>query len=119
MTIQNRWSVAAGSLVVALAVLAVLALSGGQAEAAEPPCASTLDSANHGQHVVGDYVTGIGHESMDWPPSSEDVGGTTSSNGGAALPGGPGPGFHFPNGFSPGASFCLDQSNSPGAHPGP
>ena len=30
-----------------------------------------------------------------------------------------GPGFHFPNGFSPGASFCLDQSQSPGTHLGP
>ena len=35
---------------------------------------------------------------------------------GAAVPGGPGPGFHFPNGFAPGASFCNEQSRSPGAH---
>ena len=119
MNIQIRWSLAAGPLVAALAVLAVLTLSGGQAEAAEPTCASTLAIANHGQHVVGDYVTGIGHDSMDWPPSGAVVGDTTSSNGGAAVPGGPGPGFHFPNGVAPGASFCLLQSNSPGAHPGP
>ena len=24
--------------------------------------------------------------------------------------------FHFPNGFAPGASFCLANSNSPGFH---
>jgi hypothetical protein len=117
--IQKRWGVAAVSVAIALAVLAVLMLSGGQAEAAEPTCSSTLGIANHGHHVVPDYVTGIGHENMDWPPSGGVVGDATSSNGGAAVPGGPGPGFHFPNGFSPGASFCLDQSNSPGVHLGP
>lgn len=37
---------------------------------------------------------------------------------GAALPGGPGPGFHVPNGVAPGASFCNPQSQSPGVHPG-
>lgn len=34
---------------------------------------------------------------------------------GAALPGGPGPAFHFLNGFAPGASFCT-ASKSPGLH---
>jgi hypothetical protein len=43
------------------------------------------------------------------------VGSTVSANGGVAIAGGPGPGFHFPNGFAPGASFCND-SNSPGMH---
>ncbi len=119
MSIQIRWGVAAGSLIAALAVLAVLTLSGGQAEAAEPTCATTLGIANHGQHVVGDYVTGIGHASTDWPPAGGIVGETTSSNGGAAVPGGPGAGAHLPASVAPGASFCLDQSNSPGDHPGP
>jgi hypothetical protein len=66
----------------------------------------------HGQHVVRDYVMGGGLDS--WPPSGavgEAVGGS-----GAALPGGPGPGFHFPNGFAPGASFCNANSQSPGFH---
>jgi hypothetical protein len=60
--------------------------------------------ANHGQHVVGDYVTGVGHGNLDWPPNGQ-VGG-----GGAALPGGPGPGFHFTvDELAPGASFCTDR----------
>ncbi len=119
MNVHTRWRVAAGSLAAALTVLAVLTLSGGQAEAAEPTCSTTLSIANHGQHVVGDYVTGIGHASTDWPPAGGIVGETTSSNGGAVVPGGPGAGAHLPAGVAPGASFCLLQSNSPGAHPGP
>lgn len=81
--------------------------------AAAPTCATTLGIDVHGQHVVGDYVTG---EHGGWPPTGT-VGSTVGGEG-AATPGGPGPGFHFPNGFAPGASFCLDQSKSPGAHPG-
>lgn len=67
----------------------------------------------HGQHVVGDYVTG---EAGGRPPAGTV--GSTVGGSGATVPGGPGPGFHFPNGVAPGASFCLDQSRSPGAHPG-
>ncbi len=67
----------------------------------------------HGHHVVGDYVTGVGHATLEWPPA-----GQANAAGGAAVPGGPGPGFHFPNGFAPGASFCNPQSNSPGVHLG-
>ena len=65
----------------------------------------------HGMHVVRDYVMGGGL--TDWPPKGGVVGDAT--RGGAFLPGGPGPGFHFPNGIAPGASFCND-SNSPGVH---
>jgi len=81
---------------------------------AAPTCSDTLGISNHGQHIVGDYVTGIGHGQMGWPPAGQ-VGSTVAANGGAAVPGGPGPGFHFANGFAPGASFC-NGSNSPGAH---
>jgi hypothetical protein len=52
---------------------------------------------------------------IDWPPAGGIVGQTVSANGGAKVPGGPGPGFHFPNGFAPGASFCTGSS-SPGTH---
>lgn len=67
-----------------------------------PTCADfgALDVENHGQHVVRDYVKGENQ----------------SAAGGAILPGGPGPGFHFANGFAPGASFCNAQSQSPGFH---
>ena len=81
---------------------------------AAPTCADTLGISNHGQHIVGDYVTGSGHYEMGWPPTGQ-VGSTVATNGGAAVPGGPGPGFHLANGFAPGASFC-NGSNSPGAH---
>jgi hypothetical protein len=103
-------------LIVAAMLVATLGFAAGNATVthAAPTCAGTLGIANHGQHVVGDYVTGLGHEGI-WPP--EDVGSTVAGDG-AALPGGPGPGFHFPEGVAPGASFCLEQSQSPGAHPG-
>jgi len=95
----------------------VLATTTGLAGASPqgPTCANTLTIETHGQHIVGDYVTGIGHENLDWPPSGGIIGQTVASNGGAKVPGGPGPGDHFPNGFAPGASFCND-SNSPGTH---
>lgn len=83
--------------------------------AASPTCADTLGISNHGQHIVGDYVTGVGHDVLGWPPTGK-VGATVAGNGGAAVPGGPGPGFHLPNGFAPGASFCT-ESSSPGLHP--
>jgi hypothetical protein len=66
----------------------------------------------HGQHIVRDYVSG-GTLGQEWPPRGV---GSLIAGSGAALPGGPGPGFHFPNGFAPGASFCLSQSRAPGFH---
>jgi hypothetical protein len=84
---------------------------------ADPTCSTTLGIAVHGQHIVGDYVSGIGGPNLGWPPAGGVVGAATGGSG-AAVPGGPGPGFHFQHGFAPGASFCLDQSQSPGMHPG-
>ena len=86
----------------------------GPAAAHEPTCVDfgALGIVVHGQHVVRDYV--IGDAVAGWPiagGAGQYIGGN-----GAALPGGPGPGFHFPNGFAPGASFCNEQSQSPGAH---
>lgn len=102
-------------LAVGAAAIATLALAGATS-AHEPTCADfgPLGISVHGQHVVRDYVAGAGLAS--WPPAGglgEVVGGQ-----GAALPGGPGPAFHFVNGFAPGASFCLPQSNAPGFHAG-
>lgn len=68
----------------------------------------------HGHHVVRDYVVG---GALEWPPSGGTVGATIAGRG-AAVPGGPGPAFHFPNGFAPGASFCNAQSRAPGWHVG-
>jgi hypothetical protein len=105
--LRRRLAVATGMLL-ALAVPSVTA-------AQSPTCAdaSALGIVVHGQHVVRDYVTG---GSLDgWPPAGGAVG-TAIGGSGAAVPGGPGPGFHFPNGFAPGASFCNPQSQSPGFH---
>ena len=101
--------------IAALLAVMTMALLGSGASAA-PTCSGTLDIATHGQHVVGDYVTGVGHADLDWPPSG-DVGG----GGGAALAGGPAAHGHFlaEPAVAPGASFCLSQSQSPGIHPGP
>lgn len=88
------------------------------AYAADPTCSTTLGIVVHGQHIVGDYVTGIGHDVIAWPPSGGVVGDAIAGSG-PTIPGGPGPGFHFPNGFAPGASFCLLQSQAPGTHLGP
>jgi hypothetical protein len=101
-------------LIGAASATALVGLGSGEATA-EPTCASTLDIEVHGQHIVGDYVTGVGRANLDWPPKGGVVGEAVRGEG-AVIPGGPGPGFHFIEGFAPGASFCND-SNSPGLHP--
>jgi hypothetical protein len=106
--------IATAALILALVVAGVSGMYSTQSTEAAPTCSNTLDIAVHGEHVVGDYVTGIGHETMAWPPSSEGVGETTSANGGASIIGGPGIKAHDP--AAPGASFCISQSRSPGIH---
>lgn len=97
---------------------AVLALSASvPATAGEPTC-SHFGTATHGEHIIGDYVTGLGGafppDSLSWPPKGE-VGEAIRANGGVLITGGPGPGFHFENGIAAGASSCLDTA-SPGIH---
>ncbi len=102
--------------VISLAAALALALSVAAPAAAHgPTCADfgALGIVVHGQHVVRDYV--MGGALASWPPKGGVVGAATGGSG-AALPGGPGPAFHFANGFAPGASFCIAQSNSPGFH---
>lgn len=94
-----------------LAGVALLAVPAGAS--ASPTCADTLGIANHAQHVVGDYVTGLTHGAMGWTPNGQV--GKAIAGSGAVLPGGPGPGYHFVYGIAPGASFCTD-SRSPGLH---
>jgi hypothetical protein len=100
------------SLSASAAILAVLA---GPVAAGEPTCSTELGIEAHGQHIVGDYVTGIGHENLDWAPSGGIVGQAIAGSG-VVVAGGPGPGFHFPNGFAPGASFCNEWSQADGIH---
>lgn len=111
MTTMRRFT----AIAVLTATLGYAVVTGGPAGAATPTCSDVLAIDVHGHHVVADYVTGIGHTEMTWPPSGGTVGDAVRGEG-AALPGGPGPGFHFPNGFAPGASFCTGSS-SPGLHP--
>lgn len=102
----------AARILVAAGLLGLLAAS--PVSAKGPTCAdvAALGIVVHGQHVVRDYVTG--GQLSGWPPAGGI--GPAVAGSGAALPGGPGPGFHFPNGFAPGASFCIGQSNAPGFH---
>ncbi len=79
----------------------------------DPTCSESFGGSPHGYHIVADYVTGVGSEllggpGIDWPPTG------LNAAGGAALPGGPAPGFHFPNDVAPGASFCNPQAKSGG-----
>jgi hypothetical protein len=85
-----------------------------QADAGFPTCSDVLDIEVHGHHVVADYVAGLDHHDMSWPPKGREIGEAIAGQG-AVVPGGPGPGFHFPNGVAPGASFCTG-SKSPGLH---
>ncbi len=87
------------------------------ASADGPTCSATFGLANHAQHIIGDYVTGIGGIGgpLSWPPNKGVVGAKNKDNGGAFVRGGPGPAFHFLNNFAPGASLCTD-SRSPGMH---
>jgi hypothetical protein len=95
----------------ALALATLMGVSSVAMAAQGGPTCSGVVGVVHGHHVVADYVTGFGHDVMTWPPA-----GQVDASGGAVVPGGPGPGFHFPNGVAPGASFCLSQSQSPGIH---
>lgn len=87
------------------------------AGAGEPNCVAFFeqhfgaDIANHGQHIVGDYVTGIGHDGS-WPPNGQV--GAAIGGSGALLPGQSG---ILDHGASPGASFC-NGSSSPTSPPG-
>lgn len=101
------------------AALGLALVTGAPALAATPTCSDSPllgGIAVHGQHIVRDYVTG-GGAATSWPPSGGEVGSAVAGSG-AAVPGGPGPGFHFEHGFAAGASFCNTQSQSPGSHPG-
>ena len=91
-----------------MATLGILAAVEAPGQAQDPTCSDLefLGIEVHGQHIVRDYVTG-GDLGQEWPPTTmRDL---IRENGGAVVPGGPGPGFHFPNDVPPGASFCTDS----------
>ena len=111
---RSRFVVLAATAVLGAALTAAPASSHGDAT-----CHDALGSgiAVHGQHIVGDYVTGLGGifgDGLQWPPAGQ-VGEAVRANGGAVAPGGPGPGFHFTiPGLAPGASFCNEQAHPNG-----
>jgi hypothetical protein len=100
-------------ILAAAAVAALLGAAVAPVAAHEATCSGSIGSEVHGQHVLGLYVVGGSLNYDSWPPTG-GVGQYVAGEG-AALPGGPGPAFHFLNGFAPGASFCTD-SRSPGSH---
>ena len=107
------------SRLVVLAAVAELGTAGPASGHGDATCHDALGSGIevHGQHIVGDYVTGLGGifgDGLQWPPAGQ-VGEAVKANGGAAMPGGPGPGFHFGiPGLAPGASFCNEQAHPNG-----
>jgi hypothetical protein len=84
-----------------------------QPAGASPTCEGYKGVANHGEHVITDYVLGAvvnDNDLSEWPPTG--IGEVVGEDGGAAVPGGPGPGWHFDVGAPPGASFCVPQARS-------
>ena len=103
-------------LLAAAVVSLVIATSSGLAGAAtaRPDMLSSARIKAHGQHIVGDYVTG----SATWNSigrrlraSSED----RRLEWWRRDPRRPRARLPLPDGFAPGASFC-NGSNSPGTH---
>ena len=94
----------------------VLMMLGSALAKGGPTCSDSpiIDVEVHGHHIVADYVMGTGHPNVDWPPSG--LVGEATRGEGAAVPGGPGPAFHFVNEVAPGASFCNPKAKSPGFH---
>ncbi len=90
-----------------------IALAGAASAQDGPTCSDELGYDVHGQHIINDYLVGP-EATVDWPPNDASIGDYLAGTGPAVV-GAPGPGFHFPNGVSPGASFCTD-SQSPGFH---
>lgn len=96
----------------ALILAGLPAGAGAQTGNATPTCSDVLDIDVHGEHIVADYVTGIGHAGFEWAPDGGAIGEAVAANGGAAVRGGAGRG-HMDALIAPGASFCTD-SQSPG-----
>jgi hypothetical protein len=114
---MNMKTLGASGLAAVAALALVLALPAPRVQAHEPTCAGLGGIAVHGEHVVGDYVTGTGGifgTEMSWPPAGE-VGTAIRDNGGVAVAGGPAAGGHFGvPGLAPGASFCNTNAHPNG-----
>ena len=100
-------------IVIAVAAIGLLQMVSAPSFAGTPTCSEEMGIANHGQHIVGDYVTGTGNAELGWPPGGQV--GQTIAGSGAAMPGAPAAKGHMLVGIAPGASFCTD-SNNDGMH---
>jgi hypothetical protein len=105
---KRRFTLFLAALGLSLALAAPVAAAG--------PTCSEMGMANHGEHVLGLYVVGGSLALGYWAPTG-GVGQFIAGEG-ADLPGGPGPAFHFEEGFQPGASFCNEGAQSPTSPPG-
>ena len=91
------------------AIAAVGAATNAHADEHGPTCSPMWD--NHGQHVTGDYMDPPGLD----PSRDERVGRDgTEPAAPASTPEARGGPAHLTSAPAPGASFCLDQANSPG-----
>lgn len=102
---------------VAGAALAAAFATGTATAHGDSTCSGLGGIEVHGQHVIGDYVTGLGGigGGLDWPPAGQVGAAIQANGGGVQTPGGPGPGFHFTiPGLAPGASFCNEQAHPNG-----
>lgn len=95
-----------------LLAVALLSMAAAGTATAAPTCSEEMGIDVHGQHIVSDYVVG---DHVTWPRDGGNVG-SAIAGGGAALAGAPGPKGHGLIGAAFGASFCVDQSQSPGWH---
>lgn len=89
------------TIIATLTACSALALGAATTAQAGGPTCSAFGAgwANHGAHVTGDYVN---------PPGRDGTAPADGARGGPA---------HLTSAPAPGASFCLDQANSPGWHP--
>ena len=91
-----------------IGICGVSALGAATPARADGPTCSTTETfgdrwENHGDHVTGDYVM---------PPGADGTGPAAPADTDAAR----GAPAHPTSAPAPGASFCLVQANSPGAH---
>ena len=86
-------------VVIALAMALSVVTASPAVAHGSPTCSDVefLDIRVHGDHIKRDYVFQEG---------------ATNARGGAKLPGGAGPNFHFVNEFPPGASFCTGANSA-------
>lgn len=99
-------------LVMILAVVAMVMGVMAPASAGDPKCSGfdfggSMDSgwANHANHIIEQYILGLGLDTVDWNPSDDLDGGQVDSATVVAFAGTAGKG-HLAAGDPPGASFC-------------